>query len=105
MASLRDLPQIGDQHAFNLTQWEEVCADPNLARLEYRIETDRFGHILMTPPPSFEHSDRQGRILENLTQKLGGRGRARPEVPVSTASGVKAVDVAWISEDRLTTAY
>ena len=103
-ASLADLPEIKDCHAFNQARWIELCADPALAALDYRIETDRFGHILMSPPPSFEHSDRQGQILEKLGQLMGGQGRARPEVPVSTADGVKAVDAAWISEERLSSA-
>ena len=105
IGSLLELPTIGDRHAFNLAHWNQVCADTILARLEYRIETDQYGHILMTPPPSFEHSDRRGRILALLVRHLEGRGRARPEVPISTSSGVKAVDAAWISEERLTTAY
>lgn len=100
-----ELPTIGDQHAFNLAHWTQICADPKLAQLEYRIETDRYGHILMTPPPSFEHSDRLGRILALLIRELEGRGRPRPEVPVSTSSGVKVVDAAWISENRLKAAY
>ena len=35
---------------------------------------------------------------------MSGRGRARPEVPLSTAAGVKAIDAAWISEERLSRA-
>ena len=104
-ASLIGLPEIANHQAFNQARWAELCADPALASLDYRIETDRFGHILMSPPPSFEHSDRQGRILEKLAHLLGARGRARPEVPVSTTGGVKAIDAAWISDERLRRAY
>ena len=38
--------------------WEEICADPELARLPYRIETDKWGNILMSPPPDGHHSYR-----------------------------------------------
>lgn len=103
--SLSDLPEIKDGLAFNQARWTELCADATLAALEYRIETDRFGHILMSPPPSFQHSDRQGQILERLTQLLKRRGRARPEIPLSTGEGVKAIDAGWISEERLTDAH
>src|SRR5262245_30334668 len=105
-ASLDNLPEIKDTHAFNETRWAELCADSALAALDYRIETDRFGHILMSPPPFFEHSDRQGRILESLSELMRNiPGRARPEVPVSTAEGVKAIDAVWISEQRLARAH
>lgn len=100
-AAAPELPLIEDQTAFNLAQWEEICADPGLARLEYRIETDAFGHILMTPPPSFDHSDAQGLIIELLLELAPEGGRARPEVPISTSAGVRAIDVAWISNARL----
>ena len=35
------------QTAFNLRRWGELLADPELARVEGRLETDRHGHILM----------------------------------------------------------
>ncbi|MCZ7641310.1 MAG: hypothetical protein M5U12_37800 [Verrucomicrobia bacterium] len=45
------LPAQPVQTAFNLRRWEELLSDPELARIEGRIETDRHGHILMSPPP------------------------------------------------------
>ncbi|MCZ7635147.1 MAG: hypothetical protein M5U12_03255 [Verrucomicrobia bacterium] len=45
------LPPQPAQTAFNLRRWEEVLADTGLAKLPGRIETDRHGHILMSPPP------------------------------------------------------
>jgi len=42
MATLTiELPQHQPQTAFNLRRWTEVLADPGLARIEGRIETDR----------------------------------------------------------------
>ena len=55
----------------------------------------------MSPPPAFDHSDRQGEILELLLLHAPENGKARPEAPVSTTGGVKAVDVIWISLERL----
>lgn len=100
-AAAPELPAIEDQTTFNLARWEEVCADPEVAKLEFRIETDAYGTVLMTPPPSFDHSDAQGILIELLLKHGPNDGRARPEVPISTSAGVRAIDVAWISEKRL----
>ncbi len=51
------------QTAFNLKRWRELFADPDLARLPHRIETDRHGHILMSPPPAPAHGDQQSEIV------------------------------------------
>ncbi|WP_052573971.1 Uma2 family endonuclease [Haloferula sp. BvORR071] len=93
-----DLPEIRDRHAFNLARWKEICADPQLSKVEGRIESDAHGHILMSPPPGFSHSSRQGAILALLLKKSGGR--ALPECPVSTSGGVRGVDAVWISDSR-----
>jgi hypothetical protein len=55
-----ELPDLASQTGFNLARWTEILGDPDLAKLPDRIETDRHGHILMTPPPGFRHSERQG---------------------------------------------
>jgi hypothetical protein len=41
------LPEVSDQHAFNLARWGELLADPFIASLDYRIETNRHGQIVM----------------------------------------------------------
>jgi Uma2 family endonuclease len=94
-----ELPDLKSQTKFNLIRWAELSGDPRLAKLPDRIETDRHGHILMTPPPGFPHSDRQGQIMALLVQLLPN-GRTMPECPVSTADGVKAVDLAWLASGR-----
>ena len=55
MSALMELKPITNQHAFNTARWEELLADPALARLDQRIETDRYGTILMSPPPGVDH--------------------------------------------------
>jgi len=101
MASLTlELPVHEKQRAFNLRRWAEVLADPALARIEGRIETDRYGRIIMTPPPAPNHGSYQSeiaRVLGNLIPK----GRVLTECPVSTADGVKAADVAWASPESM----
>ena len=93
------LPDIKSQTRFNLDRWTEVLADPRLAKLPDRIETDRHGHILMTPPPGFPHSERQGTIADLLKDLLPS-GRTLAECPLSTADGVKAIDLAWLARGR-----
>jgi Uma2 family endonuclease len=94
-----ELPSFEGQTAFNLRRWREVLADPFLAKLSHRIETDRHGHIVMSPPPAFSHGRRQAKIA-GLMLKLMPDGQAVTECPLSTPEGVKAIDVAWISPVR-----
>ncbi|BCU76637.1 Uma2 family endonuclease [Luteolibacter sp. LG18] len=97
------LPVRDDQTAFNLRVWEAVLADPSLERLEQRIETDRHGHIIMTPPPGPAHGSRQFTIGFELRTRLGGR--VITECPLTTSDGVKAIDVGWYSDTRHARAY
>jgi Uma2 family endonuclease len=94
-----ELPKIHDQTAFNLKRWEELCADPVLAALDFRIETDPSGQIIMTPPAAPEHGEEQSLLVLLLHQFLP-EGIVLTECPVSTSGGVKAIDVAWISVAR-----
>ena len=79
--------------------WAEICDDKFLASLPYRIETDRWGYFVMSPPPRREHAELQGEIARLLGLLMQG-GRAVPECPLETSEGVKAVDVAWVSRSR-----
>ncbi len=95
-----DLPPRKTQRAFNLRRWAELLNDPALAKIEGRIETDRHGHIILSPPPAPSHGSYQaeiGRLLGNLFPE----GRVLTECPISTADGVKAADVAWASPERI----
>ncbi len=97
MATLTlELPPQKTQTAFNLRRWAELLADPELAKFEGRVETDRHGHILMSPPPAPSHGSFQSEIAYLLRRHLN-EGRVLTECPISTADGVKAADVAWAS--------
>ena len=87
------------QTEFNLRRWDEVLADPELRKIEGRVETDRHGRIIMSPPPAPRHGRHQGNIIHLLKQLLP-QGETIPECPVSTTDGVRAADVAWVSMDR-----
>src|SRR5271157_3670761 len=101
MATLTiELPPHEAQTRFNLRHWAELVADPELAKIEGRIETDRHGHLIMSPPPPPAHGSFQFRI-GYLLANLMPRGRVLTERPISTADGVKAADVAWASPKRM----
>lgn len=83
-----------EQTAFNLRRWDEVLADPDLRKLPGRVETDRHGRVIMSPPPAPRH----GRLqidMGALLKKLLPNGITVAECPVSTADGVKGVPWAW----------
>jgi Uma2 family endonuclease len=101
MATLTiQLPPQRTQTEFNLRRWTELLADPDLARFEGRVETDRYGHVLMSPPPASQHGRLQARIAISLNRCMDD-GEVLTECPISTADGVRAADVAWASADRL----
>ncbi len=94
-----ELPAIEDQTERNIARWTEILTDRELAKLPNRIETDRHGHILMSPPPAFRHGRRQSAVSTLLSNLLPS-GLVLTDCPVSTADGVKATDVAWLAPGR-----
>jgi Uma2 family endonuclease len=93
------LPDLESQTRFNVTRWTEILADTQLVKIPNRIETDRHGHIVMSPPPAFRHSRRQDHII-GLLHSLKSQGQTLPECPLSTADGVKAIDIARLEHTR-----
>ncbi|HEV8542983.1 MAG TPA: Uma2 family endonuclease, partial [Verrucomicrobiae bacterium] len=85
------------QDASNLRRWDELLDDPEMVKIEGRIETDRHGQIIMSPPPSARHGTYQSKITCALRDLLT-EGEVVTECPISTADGVRAADVAWASE-------
>lgn len=76
--------------------WNEICADPSLRNLPYKIETNRWGQIVMSPAKRW-HSKRQGEISGRLAE-LKVNGQIYAELAVETTEGVKVMDVAWGSD-------
>jgi Uma2 family endonuclease len=87
-----------DFHAFNVAVWDKLSADPSIAALDFRIETDRHGQILASPLASPLHGSRQV-TTGSLLHHWHPLGRVISECPVSTSEGVKAIDVAWCSAE------
>jgi Uma2 family endonuclease len=81
-----------------IARWQKLVDDPDLARWPGKIETDRFGRTIMSPPPAFGHVSYAGKIIRWLNELLPD-GRALPETPVLTADGIKVPDVTWISAE------
>ena len=73
--------------------WEELCADPSLQDLPYRIELNALNQIVMSPL-YFRHGYHQAQIAKLLGQLLPS-GEASVESAVMTADNVKVPDVVW----------
>ncbi len=73
--------------------WDEICADRSLVDLPYKIETNRYGQIVMSPA-KFWHSSRQG-LIAHLLGELGSQGMGSTETAIETTEGVKVAGVAW----------
>ena len=75
--------------------WEEVCADPVLQDLPYKIELNEWGQIVMTPA-----SNKHGLFQSEIIKRLGNlikSGRTVSECSINTGKGTKVSDVAWFS--------
>jgi hypothetical protein len=68
---LAHLPEVFGQELFNLERWSELERDSFFAAIDCRIETDRYGQVLLKAPPGFEHSNLQGLIFETLLDLMG----------------------------------
>lgn len=79
--------------------WEEICADPVLRNLPYKIETNARGQIVMSPPARNEHAGFQFRIGHLLKQLLP-EGEVFTVAATETEDGTKAADVAWTTSDH-----
>ena len=82
-------------------RWEAIVADSSFQELAYKVETDAYGNVLMSPHAE-KHSARQAllmRALNALAQDQHLDGEAVPEHPVRTDQGVKQIDVAWLSRE------
>ncbi|MCI0389085.1 MAG: Uma2 family endonuclease [Acidobacteria bacterium] len=78
--------------------WEEVCAHPSLKDLPFKIETNQWGQVVMSPV-KIPHSAYQGEI-NGLLHDLMKAGRVLVECAIDTAKGTKVADVAWVSATR-----
>ncbi len=80
-------------------QWKDVVADPHLQDLPFKIETNEWGQIVMTPA-RLQHGNYQTKIAVSLTVLMGKSGEVITECAVQTRMGTKVADVAWFSAER-----
>lgn len=76
--------------------WAEICEDPLLRDLPYKIQTDKWGNIMMSPA-SNEHGIYQAKLVA-LISTFKEEGTLISECSVQTSEGVKVADVAWASK-------
>ena len=80
-----------------LARWDEMCRDPSLRDLPYKIELNAWGKVEMSPA-SVQHAWLQSATLLQLKEQLPG-GLAMTECPILTSIGVRVPDVVWASDD------
>jgi Uma2 family endonuclease len=85
-----------------IARWAEVCRDPSLQDLPYKIELNAWGKVEMSPA-SNRHSRLQGIIALALGTQLKDGG-ILPECSILTSIGIRVPDVAWASS-RFLAAY
>ena len=78
--------------------WEDVCNDPALQDLPYKIETNEHGQIVMSPT-HLKHGAFQSEIAGRLRKQMQS-GCVVTEAAVETEDGIKVADVAWFSSAR-----
>lgn len=78
--------------------WEQICEDPLLKDLPYKIEQDRHGHIVMSPAKS-DHGEYQAAIAALLKTALP-EWSILVESGIETTEGVKVPDVAAMTKER-----
>lgn len=79
--------------------WRKVVAHTSLADMPFKIETNGFGQMVMSPATS-GHGLLQGAIQDLIREFIVG-GSVAQECPVQTSDGVKVADVAWLSSEFL----
>lgn len=77
-------------------KWQEVCDDPILRDLPYKIELNEWGQIVMSPA-SNRHGILQAALIRILATARGD-GTVISECSVTTSKGVKVPDIAWASD-------
>lgn len=77
--------------------WQEICEQPILQDIPFKVETNKWGKIEMSPATN-EHGLYQALIISWLA-RLGLTGKPIAECSIQTTEGIKVADVAWGSYD------
>jgi len=79
--------------------WQQICENPRLRNLPYKIELNERDQIIMSPA-RLAHGNYQFEIGRILFEIMEWQGRIVTECAIRTAKGTKMADVAWFSEQR-----
>lgn len=79
---------------------KEVCEDPNLQDLPYKIETNDRGQIVMSPTYAW-HGKFAFQIAQRLEELLPG-GESSVDMAIRTAHGTKVAEAIWCTAERRT---
>jgi Uma2 family endonuclease len=85
-----------------VVRWDEICRDPSLQDLPYKIELNAWGKIEMSPA-SNRHGRLQAELAAEFIRQLPG-GMTLTECSILTSTGIRVPDVVWASA-RFMTAY
>jgi Uma2 family endonuclease len=77
-------------------KWLNICSNSLFNDFPYKIQTDKWGNLLMSPETN-EHGIYQAKII-SLISKLTDKGIIISECSVQSKEGIKVADVAWASE-------
>ncbi len=77
--------------------YKDLCMDPHLRDLPFKIELNEHGTIQMTPA-SNRRGSLQVKIAHGLFSKMP-KGEVITECSVETSKGTKVADVAWASAE------
>jgi Uma2 family endonuclease len=80
-----------------IARWDELCRDPSLRDLPYKIEINAWGKIEMSPA-SNRHGRLQAELIAELKRELPA-GLVVSECSILTRIGIRVADVAWASAD------
>jgi Uma2 family endonuclease len=81
---------------FLIARWNELCRDPSLEDLPYKIELSASGKVEMSPA-SNRHGRLQSELGFQLRRQLTG-GCVISACSVFTSIGIRVADVAWASD-------
>jgi Uma2 family endonuclease len=82
---------------FLIARWGELCRDPSLEDLPYKIELNAWGKIEMSPANN-RHGRLQGELAFELRRQLGA-GSVITECSIFTTMGIRVPDVVWASDE------
>lgn len=78
--------------------WQEICERSDLQDLPFKIETNQFGQIVMSPA-SNQDGFLQARLSYLLLSSSPEGSRVISECSIQTSDGTKVSDVSWLSDE------